>query len=161
MCANGMVMRPGEHDTVEGQDRDRILNAFSVDVEEYFQVAAFESVVARNDWHGLESRVAPSVERLLSLLDEHQVKATLFFLGWVAERHPRLLLEAASQGHELAVHGYDHRRVTTLEPHEFREDIRRSKAIIESASSAESIGYRAPTYSIVSRVPARSSTLSV
>lgn len=143
-----MTSSPLQVDSEQAAD-DRVWNAFSVDVEEYFHVAAFEEVVEREAWHRFESRVGRSVQQVLKLLDEHQVKATLFVLGCVAEQHPRLLSEIAAQGHELAVHGYDHRRVTTMAPSEFREDIRRAKRAVEDASGVEAIGYRAPTYSIV------------
>lgn len=126
-----------------------MLNAFSVDVEDWFQVGAFEKVIQRERWDGLESRVDRNTRRLLDLCAEHDVKGTFFVLGWVAERFPGLVRDIQAAGHELGTHGQDHRRVTTLTPSEFREDVRRSKATIEETAGAEVIGYRAPNYSIV------------
>ena len=126
-----------------------MINALSVDVEDYFHVSAFEDVISRLDWEGLEPRVHTNTRRLLRLFGSRDVKATFFVLGWVAERWPRLVREIRDAGHELASHGYDHKRVTTLTPEEFREDIRSSKAIIEGIAGDPVIGYRAPSYSIV------------
>jgi polysaccharide deacetylase family protein (PEP-CTERM system associated) len=125
------------------------LNAFSVDVEDYFQVGAFERFVSRQEWNRLEPRVERNTRRLLELCAKHEVKGTFFVLGWVAERWPELVRDIQSAGHELGTHGQDHRRVTTLNPRQFREDVRRSKATIEDVAGAEVIGYRAPNYSIV------------
>jgi polysaccharide deacetylase family protein (PEP-CTERM system associated) len=126
-----------------------VLNAFSVDVEEHFQVGAFENAIPRDTWDHLESRVERNTRRLLDLCARHEVKGTYFVLGWVAERWPQLVRDIQDAGHELGTHGQDHRRVTTLSPREFREDIRRSKQTIEDVSGTEVIGYRAPNYSIV------------
>lgn len=126
-----------------------LLNAFSIDVEDYFQVAAFEDVVRREDWERCEQRVVPNTLRLLDLLARHKVLATFFVLGWIAERWPDLVRRIRSAGHELACHGYDHRRVTALSPDEFRRDVRKSKDILEQIGGHEILGYRAPTYSIV------------
>lgn len=126
-----------------------MLNAFSVDVEEHFQVGAFENAIPRDTWDRLESRVERNTRRLLDLCARHEVKGTYFVLGWVAERWPQLVRDIQDAGHELGTHGQDHRRVTTLSPREFREDIRRSKQTIEDVSGVEVIGYRAPSYSIV------------
>lgn len=126
-----------------------ILNAFSVDVEDYFQVAAFEGSVSRSDWSQFEPRVVGNTRRLLGLLERFSAKGTFFTLGWVAERWPGLIREVHEAGHELAIHGYDHRSITSLSPEEFRADIRLSKQRVEDAAGAEVIGYRAPNYSIV------------
>jgi polysaccharide deacetylase family protein (PEP-CTERM system associated) len=126
-----------------------LLNAFSVDVEDYFQVGLFEDAVPRETWDRLEPRVERNTRRLLDLCDRHQVKGTFFVLGWVAERWPQLVRDIRDAGHELGTHGQDHRRVTTLTPREFRADVRRSKQTIEDAAGVEVIGYRAPNYSIV------------
>ncbi|MES1211021.1 MAG: XrtA system polysaccharide deacetylase [Acidobacteriota bacterium] len=126
-----------------------MLNAFSVDVEEHFQVGAFENAIPRDTWDHLESRVERNTRRLLDLCARHEVRGTYFVLGWVAERWPQLVRDIQDAGHELGTHGQDHRRVTTLSPREFREDIRRSKQTIEDVSGTEVIGYRAPNYSIV------------
>jgi polysaccharide deacetylase family protein (PEP-CTERM system associated) len=126
-----------------------VLNAFSVDVEDYFQVGAFERACPRERWGSYEPRVEANTRRLLDLCDRHKVKGTFFVLGWVAERWPGLVRDIQAAGHELGTHGQDHRQVTTLTPDEFRQDIRRSKRTIEDAAGAEVIGYRAPSYSIV------------
>jgi polysaccharide deacetylase family protein (PEP-CTERM system associated) len=126
-----------------------VLNAFSVDVEDYFQVVSFEKTIPRDSWDGFEPRVERNTRRLLDLCSRHQVKGTFFILGWVAERWPQLVREILAAGHELGTHGQDHRRVTTLSPGEFRQDVRRSKQTIEDAGGVEVIGYRAPNYSIV------------
>jgi polysaccharide deacetylase family protein (PEP-CTERM system associated) len=126
-----------------------VLNAFSVDVEDYFQVGAFEKAIPRDTWDRLEPRVEHNTRRLLDLCSRHEVTGTFFVLGWVAERWPQLVRDIRAAGHELGTHGQDHRRVTTLTPREFREDVRRSKGTIEDAAGVEVIGYRAPSYSIV------------
>jgi polysaccharide deacetylase family protein (PEP-CTERM system associated) len=126
-----------------------VLNAFSVDVEDYFQVGAFEKAIPRDTWDRLEPRVERNTRRLLDLCSRHEVTGTFFVLGWVAERWPQLVRDIRAAGHELGTHGQDHRRVTTLTPREFREDVRRSKHTIEDAAGVEVIGYRAPSYSIV------------
>jgi polysaccharide deacetylase family protein (PEP-CTERM system associated) len=125
------------------------LNAFSVDVEDFFQVAAFEGVIDRADWDGFDRRVESNTRRLLELLDRHGVRATMFVLGWVAERAPELVREISAGGHELAIHGYGHQRVTELTPDEFRQDVRSAKRLLEDIAGVEVRGYRAPTYSIV------------
>ena len=130
-------------------ETDQPLNAFSVDVEDYFQVAAFAGVVARSEWEEFEPRVERNTRRLLELLGRHDVKGTFFVLGWVAERFPRLVQEIVEQGHELGAHGYDHRLVTEQRREEFRADVRRSKQILEDIVGTEVLGYRAPTYSIM------------
>src|SRR5205809_5307804 len=122
---------------------------FSVDLEEYFQVSAFESLVARSAWEGLESRVAGQVARLLDLLAQHDARATFFVLGWVAERHAELIRTIARAGHEIASHGWDHARVTAQTPLQFRESIRRSKGVLEDLTGAPVLGFRAPSFSIV------------
>jgi polysaccharide deacetylase family protein (PEP-CTERM system associated) len=126
-----------------------VLNAFSVDVEDYFQVGAFERAIPRDTWGGFEPRVERNTLRLLDLCEEHGVRGTFFTLGWVAERWPGLVRAIRDAGHELGTHGQDHRRVTTLSPREFRQDVRRSKRTIEDVAGVEVIGYRAPNYSIV------------
>ena len=121
---------------------------FTVDVEEYFQVGAFDRVLRREDWDSQPSRLEHSVGILLELLARHDANATFFTLGWVAERHPFLMRRIADAGHEIASHGHWHRRVNTLTPDEFREDVRVSKAILEEHSGAPVWGFRAPNFSI-------------
>ena len=123
-------------------------NAMSVDVEEYFQVAAFERQIRREDWGGYPSRVAYSTGKVLDLFAAKAVRATFFCLGWIAERHPDLVHRIVAEGHELASHGYDHTRVTTMDPARFREDVSRTKRILEDIGGVPVRGYRAPSYSI-------------
>ena len=128
-----------------------VVNAMSVDVEDYFQVSAFDAVVRRDAWDGFESRVEANTERLLRLFDDCRVKATFFTLGWVAERHRDLVRRIVSAGHEIASHGYGHRLIYEQTPDEFRTDLRRSKAILEDTAGTRVRGYRAPSYSITKR----------
>jgi polysaccharide deacetylase family protein (PEP-CTERM system associated) len=130
---------------------DSIVNALSVDVEEYFQVAAFERTIPRDAWESAESRVEYSTHRVLDLFAECGVKGTFFVLGWIAERHPELIRRIVDDGHELASHGYDHRRVHQFQPHEFRADVTRTRQILEDVGSVSVRGYRAPSYSIDGR----------
>ena len=122
---------------------------FTVDVEEHFQVAALEPYVARAEWDALESRVESSTTRILDLMDRPGARGTFFVLGWVAERHPDLVREIARRGHEVASHGWDHRRVTQLSPDEFRDQVRRSRSVLEGLAGRPVQGYRAPSFSIV------------
>jgi polysaccharide deacetylase family protein (PEP-CTERM system associated) len=128
-----------------------IVNAMSVDVEDYFQVSAFDQVVPRASWDQRESRVVANTERLLGLFDEAGVRSTFFVLGWVAERHPALIRRIAALGHEIASHGYGHQLVYDLTVDQFRDDVRRSKALLESTAGTAVLGYRAPSYSVVER----------
>jgi polysaccharide deacetylase family protein (PEP-CTERM system associated) len=128
-------------------------NALSVDVEDWFQVGAFEHTIDRVDWDGLTHRVERNTDAVLTLFDEAGVKATFFTLGWVAERYPALMRRIAQGGHEIASHGYDHARVFTFTPEQFRADLRKSRAILEDASGQRVTGYRAPSFSIDARTP--------
>ncbi|WP_324751315.1 XrtA system polysaccharide deacetylase [Sphingomonas sp. LY54] len=130
-----------------------MLNALSVDVEDWFQVGAFETVIDRSDWDGLESRVERNGAAVLDLFDRAGVKATFFTLGWVAERFPALIRRAAEAGHEIASHGWDHKRVFTLDPARFRADLERARIAIEDACGHSPVGYRAPSFSIDKRTP--------
>lgn len=132
---------------------DALLNAMSVDIEDWFQVGAFEKVIDRADWDKLEHRVERNTHDVLALFDEAGIKATFFILGWVAERYPALMRQIADAGHEIANHGYDHARVFTLSPEQFRADLDRSRKIIEDMSGQQVIGYRAPSFSIDQRTP--------
>lgn len=125
-----------------------IVNAFSIDVEDWFQVAAFAPYIRREDWDQLECRVERNVDSLLGLLDSHGVKATFFTLGWVAERYPGMVRRIVSDGHELASHGYGHHFVGELGPDRFRDDVKRAKAILEDIGGCGVNGYRAPSFSI-------------
>ncbi len=126
-----------------------IEHLFTVDVEDYFQVNAFEAVVPRTSWDGYAARVEANVDVLLELLERHGAKGTFFTLGWIAEKHPGLIRRIADAGHEIASHGWWHRKVTTLTPEEFREDVRSSRAVLEDLSGQRVFGYRAPSFSIV------------
>jgi polysaccharide deacetylase family protein (PEP-CTERM system associated) len=130
-----------------------MLNALSVDVEDWFQVGAFETVIGRDQWDGLEQRVERNAGAVLDLFAQAGVKATFFTLGWVAERYPALIRRAAAEGHEIASHGWDHRRVFTLGEAGFRADLRRAHAAIADAAGVEPRGYRAPSFSIDARTP--------
>jgi len=137
----------------ERRTSDRNVNGLSVDVEDWFQVGAFENVIDRGDWEGLADRIDRNVREVLDLFDEVEAKATFFTLGWVARRHGSLLREVAARGHEIASHGWDHRRVFTMERAEFAEDIAKASKAIEDASGVRPIGYRAPSFSIDQRTP--------
>jgi polysaccharide deacetylase family protein (PEP-CTERM system associated) len=130
-----------------------VVNGLSVDVEDWFQVGAFEEVIERGSWDSLVDRVERNVEEILALFDEAQVKATFFTLGWVAQRHAKLIRRIAEQGHEIASHGWDHARVHTLDRAGFGSDIRKARAVIEDAGGVPVIGYRAPSFSIDHRTP--------
>ena len=132
---------------------DALLNAMSVDIEDWFQVGAFETVIDHADWDQLEHRVERNSEAVLELFDEAGIKATFFTLGWVAERYPALMQKIAAAGHEIANHGYDHARVFTLTPDQFRDDLDRSRKILQDTSGQKVVGYRAPSFSIDQRTP--------
>ena len=125
-----------------------VINAMSVDVEDYYQVYAFSERIKRADWDAWPSRVEANTERVLDVFDSAGVKATFFTLGWVAERHKALLRRVVAEGHELASHGYEHVRADSQTPGEFRADVRRSKAILEDTGGVRVRGYRAATFSI-------------
>ena len=130
-----------------------IVNALSVDVEDWFQVGAFEGVIDRDDWDGLALRVEDNVLRILDMFAEADVYATFFTLGWVARRHGPLMRRIVDAGHELASHGYDHARVFTMTPDAFADDLRKARGILEDASGVAITGYRAPSFSIDQRTP--------
>jgi polysaccharide deacetylase family protein (PEP-CTERM system associated) len=126
----------------------KMINAISVDVEDYFQVSAFEHVIARKDWDTLDHRISANMDTILALFSSANVKATFFVLGWIAERYPAIVENIVKNGHELASHGYGHQRVTDLTKDQFIEDITRARAILEDISGQAIKGYRAPSYSI-------------
>ncbi len=128
-------------------------NGLSVDVEDWFQVGAFESVIDRKDWDALECRVERNTDAVMALFDEAGIKATFFTLGWVAERYPALIRRIVDAGHEIASHGYGHDRVFTLTPEQFAADIVRTRKLLEDASGQKVTGYRAPSFSIDQRTP--------
>jgi polysaccharide deacetylase family protein (PEP-CTERM system associated) len=125
-----------------------LVNALSIDVEDYFQVSALAPYIARSDWDSIPCRVERNVERLLVLFAERGARATFFVLGWIAERYPQLVRAIAAGGHEVASHGYAHLRATEQTPHEFLGDISRAKSILEDITGSLIAGYRAPSFSI-------------
>lgn len=128
-----------------------MLNALTIDVEDYYHVSAFESVVRFEDWHRHESRVENNTHRILEILDKYGVNATFFVLGWVAERFPELVREIAAHGHEVASHGFSHRRVYLQSVSQFREETKRSKKTLEDITGKPVHGYRAASYSITQK----------
>ncbi len=131
----------------------RIANGLSVDVEDWFQVGAFENVIDRSDWETTATRVENNIARILDLFAEAQVSATFFTLGWVAQRHPQMMRRIADAGHEIASHGYDHARVFNFDRKGFADDIRLARDILQDTSGQRVIGYRAPSFSIDQRTP--------
>ncbi len=138
---------PGGSGAVPGE-RGVVINALTVDVEDYFQVSAFAPHIARSDWARRECRIEANVERILALLATADTKATFFTLGWIAERYPALVRQIVAAGHELASHGCDHERASELSPAAFTQDIGRAKALLEDIGGARVQGYRAPSFSI-------------
>jgi polysaccharide deacetylase family protein (PEP-CTERM system associated) len=132
-------------------DSEPVVNAMTIDVEDYFHVSAFDGLVPRSRWDSMESRVKANTIRLLEIFGEFEVRATFFILGWVGRRHPDLVHAIARAGHEIASHGYAHRLIYDQTPEAFRADVRRAKGILEEVSGRPVSGYRAPSYSITPR----------
>jgi polysaccharide deacetylase family protein (PEP-CTERM system associated) len=128
-----------------------IRNAMTVDVEDYFQVSAFAKHISRESWPQLPCRVEGNIDRILSIMDAADVKATFFTLGWIAERYPAMVRRIVDNGHELASHGYGHLRASDQTEQQFQEDVGRSKAILEDIAGKPVLGYRAPSFSIGSQ----------
>lgn len=126
---------------------------FTVDVEDWFQVNAFEPYVRREQWSTYESRVERNTDVLLQLCADHGATGTFFTLGWVAERYPALVRRIADAGHEVASHGYWHQRIPTVSEAQFRDDVRTAKAVLEDAAGTAVTGYRAPSFSLTDSVP--------
>jgi polysaccharide deacetylase family protein (PEP-CTERM system associated) len=126
-------------------------NYLTVDVEDYFQVAAFEKVISTDNWEQYECRVVANTSSILELFDAGRVKATFFIVGWIAERYPDLVLEIDRQGHEIGCHSYQHQKIYNLTPEQFREDTRRAKETLEQIIGKPVKGYRAPSYSITKK----------
>jgi polysaccharide deacetylase family protein (PEP-CTERM system associated) len=135
-------------DQIGGRRGGNILNAMTIDVEDYFHVLAFDDVIDRDLWDAFPRRVEQNTNRLLEIFADTGTKATFFTLGWVAERHPGLIRRIASGGHELASHGYAHIPADRQNRNEFRDDVRKAKLLLEDASGTPVQGYRAPTFSI-------------
>lgn len=133
------------------QKKGKVLNAMTVDVEDYYQVSGFESQIAFESWPRYESRVVANTWRILELLHFYKVKATFFVLGWIAEYYPQVVLAIRQEGHEIASHGYRHRLLYNMSPREFREDTERAKGILEDLCGCPVVGYRAASYSIVEK----------
>lgn len=125
-----------------------MVNALTIDVEDYFQVSALAPYIPRDQWDSIPCRVEANVDRILALLERHEARATFFTLGWVAERHPQVVRRIVAGGHELASHGYAHLRATEQSPELFLADIRLAKAVLEDVGGVEVAGYRAPSFSI-------------
>jgi polysaccharide deacetylase family protein (PEP-CTERM system associated) len=130
-----------------------VRNAMSVDVEDWFQVQAFDRIISRDAWDGFPARVEANTDRVLAQFDRAGVRATFFTLGWVAQRHPALIRRIAAGGHELASHGWGHALVDRLGEDEFRADVRRAKRLLEDIAGLPVCGYRAPTFSIGPHTP--------
>lgn len=124
------------------------VNAMTVDVEDYFQVSAFEPYIAKSDWDHIPCRVEANMERILQLFSDKGVQATFFTLGWIAQRYPQMVKRIVEGGHELASHGWEHIRVVNQTPEQFRQDVIRTKATLEDISGQSIKGYRAASYSI-------------
>ena len=132
---------------------ERVVNGLSVDVEDWFQVGAFENVIDRRNWDGLSDRIEANCAAILDMFAAAEVKATFFTLGWVAQRHGPLMRRIVEAGHELASHGWDHERVFRLDAASFKADLERSRKVLEDAAGVQITGYRAPSFSIDQRTP--------
>lgn len=128
-----------------------MINALTIDVEDYFHVTAFEHQINPEEWDTYPLRVEGNTLRILDMLDEFALHATFFVLGWVAERLPKLVIEIHRRGHEIACHGYAHQLVYRLTPEQFRQDVSKAKNILEDICGEQVNGYRAPSYSIMTR----------
>lgn len=126
-------------------------NALTIDVEDYFHVSAFERNVDPAQWDTLPQRALRNTNRVLDMLDQWGLRATFFTLGWIAKRHPELVRRMAAAGHEVASHGYSHNRITTMTPRSFKEDVQRSRSLLQDLSGQPVNGYRAPSYTITAQ----------
>lgn len=142
------MAKEGSELTQQSSAIGKPMNVMTVDVEDYFHVSAFESVISPNEWTNITPRVGDNTHRLIDLFNENNVKATFFTLGWVAKHCPDVVKRIVDEGHELASHGSNHRRNTTMSRDEVMSDIAQSKDILEQLSGSEVIGYRAPSFSI-------------
>jgi polysaccharide deacetylase family protein (PEP-CTERM system associated) len=145
---------PDTHDQAENLRPQNILadnaraNALTVDVEDYFQVEAFKGVISNDSWDNIPTRVEANTQRLLDMFAQADIKATFFVLGWVAERHPEIVRRIHAAGHEVGSHGYAHQLAHLQSRDIFRDDIQRSKRLLEDISGERVKGYRAPTFSV-------------
>ena len=129
-------------------DTAKVINALTIDVEDYFQVSAFAPHIPRSEWPTRECRIERNVDRILAMLDQHGTHATFFTLGWLAERYPALVRRIVAEGHELASHGYGHERASDQTETAFFADVNLAKLILEDLAGQEVKGYRAPSFSI-------------
>lgn len=129
------------------------VHAMTCDVEDYFQVSAFEGIVPRSRWADTECRIPRNVDKILQIFADHDVRSTFFTLGWVAEHHPSVVRAIVDQGHELASHGMCHQRVWSQSAAEFRQDAADSRKLLEDIGGVAVSGYRAASWSIDARVP--------
>jgi len=132
----------------QATNKPAISNYLTIDVEEHFQVAAFEDIISPASWEKYPSRVKNNTRLILDLLDKHRIKATFFIVGWTAERHPKLVKEIEARGHQIGCHSYRHQKIYNLTPEEFRQDTAKAKDILEQIIGKAVKGYRAPSYSI-------------
>jgi len=128
-----------------------LINYLTIDVEDYFQVAAFEDIITPDSWASMECRVERNTAVILDMLGKYRVRATFFVVGWIAERYPALVREISRHGHEIGCHSYLHKKIYNMTPEEFREDTRRAKDILEDITGRSILGYRAPSYSITKK----------
>jgi len=129
------------------------VHAMTCDVEDYFQVSAFDGIVPRSRWTDVECRIPRNIDTILQLFSDNGTKGTFFTLGWVAEHYPEVIRRIVDEGHELASHGMCHARVWSQEPQEFREDAGRAREILQSVGGVPVTGYRAASWSIDERTP--------
>jgi polysaccharide deacetylase family protein (PEP-CTERM system associated) len=136
-------------DAIRDRNSGELVNALTIDVEDYFHVEAMSGTVSRDSWSSMEYRCEQNVARLLQLFSDHDVRATFFVLGWVAERSPALVRQIREAGHEVACHGMSHRLIYRQSEEEFRNETRRSKGLLEDITGQAVLGYRAASFSIV------------
>jgi polysaccharide deacetylase family protein (PEP-CTERM system associated) len=130
-------------------ERSQMQNILSFDIEEHFQVSGLEAAIKREDWDKYPSRVEQNTHVILDILWRNDTKATFFVLGWICQRHPELVKEIASAGHEIACHGFDHKLVYNLTPDEFKDDLKQALDILQQTSGKKVFGYRAPSFSLM------------
>ncbi|WP_321413116.1 XrtA system polysaccharide deacetylase [uncultured Desulfobacter sp.] len=129
-------------------NKSNIINLLTFDIEDWFHILDLPGTNSADQWKELESRVKKNTNKILDLLDQYQTKATFFILGWIAERHPDLVLEIYKKGHEVASHGYGHQMVTSLSKNEFRQDLLKSREILKNITGEYPVSYRCPGFSI-------------
>jgi polysaccharide deacetylase family protein (PEP-CTERM system associated) len=128
-----------------------MLNALSIDLEDWFCVHNLEPVIKKDDWDKQELRVVANTKRILELLKQHSTPATFFVLGWIAERVPNLVQEIEYHGHEIATHGYSHTLLTAMTPESFDADLKKALTITKKCVNQEIIGFRAPSFTITNK----------